>query len=395
MNSADESFIEVASSQLSEYRQKISGDVFLKARHDGRTIMVLSDGDGSGIKANVIASVIATMALNYAKTQRSMLKSARAVIETFARGHRSRDHMQATFTVVDISDSGEVRIMEFANPSRVIMRDGKICNIPSRREIIRLDTKDIVHLYITEFNMVFGDRIVLFSDGVVNSGFATHRMPSGWGERGIKDKLEQTVAIDNEISAADLCRVVVQTSEVNDMFKVKNDITCASVYFRRPRKILVSTGPPFKESSDKEMVSTILSYDGAKIVCGGTTAQIVSRESGRDVSVIMKRDPSGLPPESVIEGIDMVTEGVLTLGKVKLMLQMLKDDTVKGKGIDSRFVKLLLSHDVIEFLVGSRINSVHHDPTMPMELELRRTVIRDIAKLLEHKYMKTVKIRFI
>lgn len=395
MNNKPNSFIEVACSQISEKGQSVSGDVYLKERYNGHTIFVLSDGAGSGIRANVIASVIASMALNNTKVQRPMTQTARAVIETFARGQHSDDLMQATFTIVDISDNGEVNILEFANPEALVIRNRELVPLPRQRQVITVGRERYLAVYLSNITMEEGDRIIIYSDGVTLSGYGTRRMPEGWGDDGLKSRLLEIVSTEPNISAADLSRNIILDCEANELFAAKNDMTCASVYFRKPRKILICSGPPYNEQQDKELTDIVFNYKGSKIICGGTTSQIISRESGKEISVIMKRDPSRLPSASMMEGVDMITEGVLTLSKVRLMLRALKSDYVTGPGIDSKFVRMLLSHDIIDFIVGTKVNAMHHAPNLPMELELRRNIIKDIAKLLEDKFMKQVNIKYI
>ncbi len=150
-----------------------------------------------------------------------------------------------------------------------------------------------------------------------------------------------------------------------------------------------------EKDKDAMLAERVRSFDGKVIVSGGTTAQILSRELGREVSQVLRRDPSGLPPESSMEGCALVTEGVLTLGRVKGLLDTMKSSRVEPKGIDSRYVALLLDGDQIEFIVGTRVNTQHHDPNLPVEIELRRGVVRDIARTLETKFMKRVSISYI
>ena len=131
------------------------------------------------------------------------------------------------------------------------------------------------------------------------------------------------------------------------------------------------------------------------MICGGTTASIVSKELGREVSVLLGRDPSGLPNASSMEGVTMITEGVLTLGRVKGILENIAEPTVKGRGIDINLTRQLLNHDLVEFIVGTRINSMHQDPNIPVELELRRNVVKDIGSMLKNKFFKEVWIEYI
>ncbi len=102
---------------------------------------------------------------------------------------------------------------------------------------------------------------------------------------------------------------------------------------------------------------------------------------------------SGLPPISKIEGIDLVTEGILTLTEALNVLE--------GKqrfGNDSPATLLadfLLNSDEVHLLVGTKINEAHQDPNLPVELEIRRSLIKRIADVLEVDYLKEVYLRFI
>ena len=388
-------FIEVDCHQLCEKGQSISGDVYLQKRSGARIIQVLSDGAGSGIKANVIASVISSMAIGYTYAEEPVLRAAKAVVDTFARGEHLNDVKQATFTIIDTDRTGHVKIVEFENPPRIILRDGEILPLPRIEHVFQVSNGTKLSLYITEFDALSEDRIVIYTDGVPLSGYATRRMPFGWGDEGIRQMLRHTVREKQNISASELVRKVIGQAEINDLFAIKNDMSCAAVYFRQPRKILVSSGPPFNAEKDKELARMIAEYDGETIISGGTTAQIIARELKREIFVVMKRDPSGLPPVSTMKGVTLITEGVLTLARVKTLLDILKNSEVKGNGTDAVFVRMLLSHDIIEFVVGTRVNSIHQDPNLPVELDLRRNVIKDIAQKLETKFMKEVSICYL
>ena len=105
-------------------------------------------------------------------------------------------------------------------------------------------------------------------------------------------------------------------------------------------------------------------------------------------------DPD-LPPISFMEGIDLVTEGILTLSKVSEILKIYNNNYFLGKGPADQIVKLIKESDEIQFIIGTRINIAHQDPNLPVELEIRRTVVRRIAETLENKFLKEVSMRFI
>ncbi|MDR2898008.1 MAG: stage II sporulation protein E, partial [Spirochaetaceae bacterium] len=155
-------------------------------------------------------------------------------------------------------------------------------------------------------------------------------------------------------------------------------------------------GPPVHPESDREIASIFSSFTGKKVVSGGTTATIISRELDRRIKVNMKSFSKKVPPWSEMEGADLVTEGIITLGAVSTMLEKRQEIEASSSGQDaaSRIVRLLLDSDRITFIVGTKINEAHQDPSMPVELEIRRNVIKHIASLLKEKYLKEIHIRY-
>jgi hypothetical protein len=143
------------------------------------------------------------------------------------------------------------------------------------------------------------------------------------------------------------------------------------------------------------MVKILDDFNGAKIICGGTTAQIVSRELDREIEVDIFSGDGDLPPVSEIEGFDLVTEGILTLGRVSDWLENKSTASINYKSPAGKIIQLFLKNDIINFLVGTKINEAHQDPALPVELEIRRNVVKKIAKILDEKYLKEVHIQYI
>ena len=112
------------------------------------------------------------------------------------------------------------------------------------------------------------------------------------------------------------------------------------------------------------------------------------------IDELIFEDPE-LPPESFIEGIDLVTEGILTLQKVNEILKSYNNSVRLGKGPADKIVKLIMESDEIHFIIGTRINIAHQDPNLPVDLEIRRTVVKRIARLLEEKWLKKVSFEYI
>lgn len=389
-------FVEVDSFQKCKHVHVSAGDVFFsrKKKNEDRVIAVLSDGLGSGVKANVLATLTGSMAMRFVENDVDIRRTAELIMRTLPVCSE-RKISYSTFTIVDIDSSRVVRVIEYDNPAFLLVRDGKCLALePKLFTLTSVAGRERVIRY-TEFEARSEDRLVVYSDGVTQSGMGTKPYPFGWSDKGVREYVCGLVAKKPALSARELAQTIVRKAWSNDAYEAQDDITCGVVYFRKPRKLLVMSGPPFSPDSDKELAGIANGFDGKKVVCGGTTANILSRELERKVSVDLSvRDPE-IPPASVMEGFDLVTEGILTLGRAAEMLEQGLVSDYPRRNAATRLVDFLLDSDVIRFLVGTRINEAHQDPNMPVELEIRRNVVKKIARLLEERYLKEVHLEFI
>jgi hypothetical protein len=401
-NPQADTFIEAEYFQLRKHDQNAPGDVFFSQKNpgDGRVITVLSDGLGSGIKAGVLAALTATMAAKFVSYNIPVRRAAEIIMDTLPVCSE-RGISYATFTLVDIAPDASVKIMEYDNPPCTFNRNGtflepaKKTTAFERRDKSTGPKKDAGVLF-SRFTAQSGDRLIFFSDGVSQAGMGTTPYPFGWTTAKAREFALESVREKPEISARDLARAIVRKASQIDLFKPKDDISCAVIYFREPRDMLVVTGPPIRPESDREIASIFSSFGGKKAISGGTTAAIIGRELGKQIRVNMKSRSKSIPPWSEMEGADIVTEGIITLGAVPAMLENRReaDASSGGQNAASRMTDLLLDSDRITFIVGTKINEAHQDPAMPAELEIRRTVVKRIASLLKEKYLKEVQIRY-
>ena len=389
-----ESFIDVDFYQQAKHGQVVAGDVFLsrKIKAEGRVISVLSDGLGSGVKAGVLANLTATMALSYTTAFVDVRQSAKTIMDTLPVCEK-RKISYSTFTIVDLDEDGKTRVIEHGNPPLVLMRGQ--APIPIERASLTLEAwKDRV-IYYSEFDTQLGDRIVFYSDGVSQSGLGRLGLPLGWGTDRVTSFLQQQIAAENDISSRALSRQLVAEALFNDERAAKDDISCGVIYYRCPRRLLVITGPPFSRERDSELAELANSFDGRKAICGGTTAGIVSRLLGRPVTMNLGQLDPEIPPPAVMDGIDLVTEGTMTLAKVADLLERGNIADFARKNPATDLVSLMMQSDIVQFLVGTRINEAHQDPNVPLELDLRRNIVRKIASLLETRYLKEAPVRYI
>ena len=389
-----ESFIDVDFCQQAKHGQVVAGDVFLsrKIKEEGRIISVLSDGLGSGVKAGVLANLTATMALRYTAAFVDVRKSAKTIMDTLPICE-VRKISYSTFTIVDLDADGRTRVIEHGNPPLVLFRGQQ--PLPLERVDITLEGWRDRTLRYSEFDVQLGDRIVYFSDGVTQSGLGRPGMALGWGQERVTQFLSQQIGRQADISSGDLSRQLVAEALFHDQRTARDDITCGGAYFRKPRRLLVATGPPLSKERDPELAETVKNFDGRKVICGGTTATIVARLLDREVNMVMKRFDPEVPPASEMEGVDLVTEGTITLAKAADLMERATSHNTWPLNPVGDLIRLMLASDIVQFVVGTRINEAHQDPNVPLELDLRRNIIRKLATLLETRYLKEAQVRFL
>lgn len=400
MENKNDYYVEVANRQRFYEGQHICGDVFLNLRfkEQNRLLSVLSDGMGHGVKANVLATLTAHMSINFAAEHKDPSAISQIIMDTLPICSE-RHCSYATFTIVDVCASEhKVTILEYDNPTCLILRGGNVFEPHWEQVFLEgVDNQGRARtLHTCTFTPLKEDRIVYISDGITQSGMGGDKWPFGWGRDNYVSFAQQSILNDRYISADRLASRVVDMAHANDSYNSKDDTSCGVIYFRDARQLIIATGPPIDLCDDERYVAMVQKFEGKKIICGATTAEIFSRIMGQEIIDDYKNMDEMLPPASHMKGVDLVTEGVLTLNKVEQLLE--KMDLTKTNlhsGPADQIVNMLLSNDIIHFLVGTKINQHHHTANMPVEIEIRRTLINRIASILEKKYLKEVAVEYL
>lgn len=389
-------FVEMECFQLCHDGEIVCGDDFLFERieQENRHLAVLSDGLGSGIKANLLACMTTTMALEFVRSNMDVLLSAETIMDTLPVCEVRRISY-ATFSIFDLQIGGKSRIIEMDNPPFIHLRNGKDLKV-SRQSMVS-DRWPDRRVQLAEIYAITGDRLIAFSDGVAQAGLGQPGCKFGWRREGALEFIQAEVAKDPAISARELSqRVVYAARNHNKDNRCIDDISCMVIYLRKPRRLRLLTGPPFRPESDAAYAELVRNFDGKIILSGGTTANIVSRELKRPIDVDMKlvMKAGNLPPPARMEGMDLVSEGILTLTDVVQRLEADPPLSTPEPLVSKQMIELFRESDEIEFIVGTKVNEAHQDPSLPMDLEIRRNIVRRLKTVLENKYRKRVLMRY-
>ncbi len=388
-------FIEVAQMQICKRGEGAVGDTILskKCQETGRVVTVLSDGLGSGIKAGVLSTLTAKMALKTIEAGIPGVRVAETICATLPICSE-RQISYATFTIVDITDQNMVKIIEYDNPEYIHYSDGEILNWDRNGTEFKSGASRRNHLYFSNFVSKPNDRIIFFSDGVSQSGLGSYTFPLGYGQ-GVEDYIKSLINENRDISAKSLAEKIAAKALLNDNNIAKDDISCVVIYFRKPRLAMLVTGPPIDPRRDILLAKRVHEFGGERIICGGTTANILAREWNTEITVPLKNIDISMPPMGKMSGVDLITEGIITLGQVSEFLESGIPEECHNKNPALLIVNTLLDRDKITFLVGTKINDAHQDPNMPVELEIRRNIVKKISRLLKDKYLKETELIFV
>lgn len=389
--------LDIDQAQTIKSGERIGGDVMLqlKTNQSKHHISILSDGLGSGIQANVMATLTARMAAQYITGEFDITRAAKIIMDTLPVCSRRRISY-ATFSICDIDPSGYTRIIEYDNPPFIYLKNDQM--ITPKREIISLNRQRAFkeeELHYTTFQLDYGDRLIFCSDGVTQAGLGRKQYPLGWRYKPLQSFIQQIVQKDPECSSRTLARTIVDKATSLDLLGAKDDISTAVIYCRKPRRTLVVTGPPIDPQRDEMMSQKVVNFQGKKVVSGGTTAAIIARFLKEEITINLKNRTRKIPPTSNIAGIDLVTEGMLTLNQVATILEQKDEQQLAHSHGAAALASFLINSDEITFLIGTCINNAHQDPSIPFDMGIRRTIIRRIVSALEQNYLKEVTVELI
>lgn len=378
--------VDVAYTSLNKFKEVLCGDKVELLQTEDSNIMILADGMGSGVKANILATmtskILGTMFLNGATLE----ECVETIVETLPVC-QVRQVAYSTFSILQVFHDGEAYLVEFDNPGCIFIRDGNLVSIPRNVRIIR-DKK--INEY--RFKVKKGDALILMSDGTIHAGVGK-LLNFGWLWEDVASYAVKQYRLT--ISAARLATALTSACDELYQYRPGDDTTVAVMRIIDRKPVHLMTGPPRKPEDDCVMVNDFLSGDNTakKVVCGGTSANIVSRVTEKELSVSLNYDDPDIPPIAYIDGIELVTEGVLTLNKVlKLLRRYVKNESVTeefflelDKPNGASMVAKMIIEDCTELqlYVGMAINSAYQNPGLPFDLGIRQNLVEQLKHVVE------------
>lgn len=372
-------FIDVASTSLNKFGEELCGDKAEYFRTDDGLIAVLADGLGSGVKANILATLTSKIALTMLKEGMDIEEVVETITNTLPVC-KVRSLAYSTFTIVKISNNNEAYIVEFDNPSIFFIRDGEIANLPY--ETVNINNRRIKE---TRCKLQENDLIVLTSDGAIHAGVGKV-LNLGWKWEHVAEYLEKTYRSHN--SAKYIANSLLNACEDLYLNEPGDDTTVLAIKMRRPQHTVLFSGPPEDREMDKVIAKKLMENEGIKVVSGGTAAHIVARELNEKLRTNFDIYDKNVPPTANIKGISLVTEGVITLNTVTERLKIARGSKdlnfLEKKDGASRLAKLIIEDSThLKMLVGKAINPAHQNSNFPKELSIKWTIIEKLKKSAE------------
>lgn len=378
--------VDIAYRSLNKFSEELCGDKVEILRTGNSNIMILADGMGSGVKANILATltskILGTMFLNGATLE----ECVETIVETLPVC-QVRQVAYATFSILQVFHNGDAYLVEFDNPGCIFIRDSRLMPVPSN--IREIEGKKINEC---RFQVQQGDALILMSDGTIHAGVGS-LLNFGWLWEDIAAYAVRQYG--RTISAMRLAAAISQACDELYQYRPGDDTTVACMRIISVKPVHLMTGPAEYPADDEGMVHGFMGGDeGTKyIVCGGTSASIVSRVLQKQLEVSLEYSDEDLPPMAYIEGVDLVTEGVLTLNRVLNLIKLYnKNDSVSetffqelDKENGAAKVAKVLIEDCTELhlYVGKAINEAYQNPGLPFDLGIRQNLVEQLKTAVE------------
>lgn len=383
---------DIGCKSINHIGEQLCGDhVDIVEQGDNSTVIVLADGLGSGVKASIL-STLTSKIISTMMAQGLSLEECVSTIAATLPICSVRGVAYSTFTIIHIIDNSTVELIQYDNPQIIMLRDCEIYDY-SVSEVI-IGGKKILK---SNIKLRENDIFIAMSDGCPHAGIGT-AFNFGWKRDDIAEFIRSVAHVG--FTAKTLSTMLID--ECNKLYggKPGDDATACVIRIRKREPMNILFGPPSHRDDCDRMMSLFFSKEGKHIICGGTTSSIAAKYLGKEVKTTLKFERSDVPPIAYIDGVDLVTEGVITINKV---LEYAKD----ALGDNEEYAHWSVSQDGaslicrmlfeeatdINFYVGRAINPAHQNPDLPINFNIKMNLVQELSECLR-KMGKRIKVSY-
>lgn len=359
---------------------------------ENSSVIVLADGLGSGVKASILSTLTSKIISTMMAEGMSLEDCVQTIAETLPICS-VRGVAYSTFTIIHLVNGVEAEIIQYDNPQVIMLRDHK--NYEYYKQVMHIKDKKI---YKSIIRLQEGDIFVAMSDGCPHAGIGIE-YNFGW-------RIENIIEYVESMSYAGYTAKVMSTllvDKCNELYggNPGDDATACIIKIRRREPMNILFGPPANRDDNDRMMSLFFSKVGKHIVCGGTTSSVAAKYLGKEVRPVLSYTSSDLPPIAEIEGVDLVTEGVITINRV---LTYAKDYIDQNELYDkwcfeqdgAALISRMLFEEAtdINFFVGRAINPAHQNPDLPINFNIKMNLVKELSECLKQMSKKVKVIYF-
>ncbi len=367
---------------INHYGEQLCGDhVDVVEQNENSTVIVLADGLGSGVKASILSTltskIISTMMAEGLPIEECVSTIAATLPVCSVRGVA-----YSTFTIIHLKNNRTAEIIQYDNPQVVVIRDDVNWDYPTTE--MNIGGKKILKSVIT---LREGDIFLAMSDGCPHAGIGT-AYNFGW-------KREEIISYVEMLAPAGYTAKTLSTMLIDECNKLYggepgDDATACIVKIRKREPMNILFGPPSNRDDCDRMMSLFFSKEGKHIICGGTTSSIAAKYLRKPLRPSLKFESPDIPPIAELEGVDLVTEGVITVNRV---LEYAKDYLSDNQRYEewsfqrdgaSLICRLLFEEATdINFYVGRAINPAHQNPDLPINFSIKMNLVEELSACLK------------
>lgn len=388
-------YIDTAFNSIHKFGEELCGDHIEQVILEDSKILVLADGMGSGVKANILATLTSKIAATMLREGATLEETIDTIVNTLPVC--SERHLAySTFTIIKVFKNGLVYVAEFDNPSIFIYKNGEDVPIEKVKKVINNKV-----IFESAFHLDEDSLLVAVSDGVIHAGVG-RSLNLGWQWKNVNTFLKD-ISNDQSVTTNNVTSKVLEVCQNLYENQAGDDTTVLAVKIREQETINLFSGPPQNPENDYAVIEEILQEEGKVVVCGGTTATIVARILGEEMEVDLSTMTPTIPPVAKIPRIELVTEGVITINKaIDIMRAYLNPgfsrqayESLREGNAAALLARLLIENcDKLNIWIGQAVNPAHQENNFPMDFNFKINQLRELGRMVE-KMGKEVKINYI